>query len=89
MEFDHLDDLPTVEEFEASKLRPKKSEWIKELEEKAKSKYKQYKKGFLFEEDFSQYTVEYKNGRDSVWLSRTFTIEQLEALIKHMKKYNV
>jgi len=63
--------------------------WIKELEENAK------KDIYMSEGELKGYSpqVGYNLDEDygnpqKIYLSGTFTIEQLEALVKHMKRHN-
>lgn len=46
--------------------------------------------GWLFEETDDRYVVEYRPNikPESIWLSRAFSLNELEMLVKHMKKYN-
>ncbi len=83
----YLDDLPTVEEYKKSKIDPVMDEWIKVLEENSISK----RQTTHIDGDLSNnapHISYWKKWEPKIHLGGYFTIEQLEALINHMKKYN-
>ena len=95
---------PTPREFDKTENRFRKCEeckaeyqkaievdkWIKELKNEAASKISNNIKGTLLnEEPMISYCPEYQPDRNQeITLDGDFTIEQLEALTNHMKRYN-
>lgn len=62
------------------------SDWIKELEARAKSDSPDYKEGDLLGNSvIVAYVPEYDS--NEIALEGDFTIQQLEDLVSHMKKY--
>jgi hypothetical protein len=66
-------------------IEMEESAWIKELRQRA-NRRTTYKNGLLLIKKH-EYKVDYRGTKDEIFLNDLFTIQQLQDLINHMKRY--